>query len=339
MRIAIIGGSFDPVHLGHIAMARHVLSKHLVDEVWFMVAYVPPLKDRALTEFETRAAMVEKAIRYDRHMKVCTLEQNRKGTSYTIDTVLELKRSYPNHHFVWLIGNDQAKQLSSWKDIDALSKEIEFYVFPRNDEVITCDYPHMPMDMKLIDVSSSEIRQGRKWYYLPKTVKQSIQINGLYIEEIAKAHMSERRFLHSQSVANLCVELARCHKISIQKAYCAGILHDLCKEWGKDRLFQYLTYLDPDTLQEPAPIWHGYAGAYYIKQAYGIHDHDITNAIYHHVKGSMCSKLAMILYVSDKLDPSRGYDSSKTIALCKQDLIQGYETVKFQQECYLQKEK
>lgn len=338
MRIAVIGGSFDPIHLGHIAMARYVLSQQLADEVWFMVTYVTPLKTRNLTDFDTRVHMVEKAVSHDRGMRVCTLEKERKGTSYTVDTVTELKQRYPQHSFVWLIGNDQAKQLSNWKDIERLSKEIEFYVFPRNEEAITCEYPYKAMHKNLMDISSSEIRSGKKWYFLPKSVKYVIQTNYLYVEEIAKAHMSERRFLHSQSVAKLCVELAQCHDIDLKKAYCAGILHDICKEWGKDRCAIYLRQLDPKTLEEAAPIWHGYVGAYYIKQAYGIQDKEIVQAIYHHVKGSMCSKLAMILYISDKLDPSRGYDSSETIALCKTDLIKGYQEVKKQQISYLKKE-
>lgn len=338
MRIALIGGSFDPIHNGHLAMARYVLSKHLVQQVWFIVSYVTPLKNRKLTSFYHRCAMVEAAIAYDNRMKVCTIEEQRKGTSYTIDTVRELKRCYPKESFLWLLGNDQAAQLDAWKEIDALSKEIEFYVFPRNQETIQCAYPHQKMDMELMDVSSSEIRNGHKLWQLPKAVAHYICAHALYVETFAKANMSERRFLHSQSVANLCVALAKAHHIDVTKAYCAGMLHDICKEWSKERLHDYLAYLDPEKLREAAPIWHGYAGAYYISKTYGIHDHEITQAIYHHVKGSMVSALAMIVYISDKLDPSRGYDSSATIALCKKDLLAGYQEVMVQQHMYRKQE-
>lgn len=339
MRIAIIGGSFDPIHLGHLAMARYVLSHHLVDQVWFMVAYLTPLKNRKLTSFDQRVALVEAAIQYDKRMKVCTLEAQRQGTSYTIDTVDILKQRYPNHRFVWLIGNDQAKQLGEWKDIDRLSKEIEFYVFPRDEEHIVCHYPYVKMNMKLMDVSSSEIREGKKRWCLPSVVQQKISESYLYVDSIAASRLSEYRFHHCESVAALCVELANAHHVNVQKAYCAGMLHDICKEWGKDRLQRYLMPLESIVLKEPAQIWHGYAGAYVVSKMLGIHDREITQAIYHHVKGSTCSPLAMIVYISDKLDPSRGYDSSATIALCKQDLMAGYQEVMRQQMAYLKKEK
>ncbi len=339
MKIAVIGGSFDPIHLGHIALARHVLKHHLAKEVWFMVSNITPLKKRGLSDNKLRNEMVHAAISYDKRFRLCLLEQQREGYSYTIATVKELKKRYPQHHFVWLIGNDQAMQLSKWKDIEELSKLIEFYVFPRNDETITCAYPHQKMNRKLINISSSEIREGHGLWLLPKSVKALMAKHYLYLDSFARARMSERRFAHSQSVAALCAELARCHHVSTEEAYCAGILHDVCKEWDKQRLKSYLSHLDPNCLTEAAAIWHGYAAAYYVSQAFGIHNKNIRRAIYHHVKGSDISKLSMIVYVSDKLDPSRGYDSSAAIALCRQNLKAGYRLVVKQQAEYLIKEK
>ena len=339
MKIAIIGGSFDPIHNGHLAMARHVLRHHLADQVWFMVSAQTPLKARRLTPFEIRVEMVKQAIAYDRKMKVCTLEAEREGLSYSVDSVRECQRRWPMHTFVWLIGNDQAMQLSAWKEIDALSEMIEFYVFPRNEEVIRCAYAHQKMRMELLDISSSEIRHGQKLWQLPKATACYIGAYALYVESMAKAQMSERRFAHSQSVADLCVTLAQCHGMDMHRAYVAGILHDICKEWDKQRLACWLKALDPDKLNEAAAIWHGYVGASYISKGLGIHDKAIRTAIYHHVVGSGSTKLAMILYISDKLDPSRGYECSSTLALCKQNLRQGYEQVKREQQEYLKKEK
>lgn len=338
MKIAILGGSFDPIHQGHIAMAHHVLRHHLASEVWFMVTGSTPLKKRKLTPFALRVKMVEAAIAHERHMRVCTLEGEREGTSYTVDTVRECKRRFPHHEFVWLIGNDQAQQLSRWKDIEEVSKAITFYVFPRDEETITCAYPHQTMTMKLWDISSTSIRSGHHLWLVPKAVRKIMAEQYLYVESFAQGHMSERRFQHSKSVAELCVTLAKAHGVDVQKAYVAGMLHDICKEWGRERMRCYLNALDPHCLAQAAPIWHGYAGAYYVRQAFGIHDRDIFKAIYYHVTGADHSKLAMIVYAADKLDPSRGYDSSQTIALCKRDLKAGYEQVKEQQLQYIKKE-
>lgn len=339
MKIAILGGSFDPIHQGHIAMARHVLRHHLVQEVWFMVAQSTPLKDRQMTPFAQRVEMTRAALRHERHMRVCTLEGERSGKSYTVDTVRECKRRYPGHEFVWLIGNDQAQQLDRWKDIETVSKEIVFYVFPRKTEAITCAYPHQAMTMKLWDVSSTMIRHGHGLWLVPKAVRRMMAKQYLYVESYAQGHLQARRFQHCQSVAALCVKLAAAHDIDPQKAYVAGMLHDICKEWDRERLRRYLGALDPKRLDEAAPIWHGYAGAYYVAQALGIHDDAIFRAIYHHVTGADHMPLAMIVYAADKLDPSRGYDSSSTINLCLRDLDAGIQQVKEQQNKYIKKER
>ncbi len=338
MKIAILGGSFDPIHLGHMAMAHHVLRHHLVQEVWFMVTQSTPLKDRPLTPFATRSEMIQAAIRHERHMRVCTLEGERAGKSYTVDTVRECKRRWPQHDFVWLIGNDQARQLDRWKDIDEVSKAIVFYVFPRDEETITCAYPHQAMAMKLWNISSSDIRYGHGLWMVPKAVRRIMSEQYLYVESFAQGQLGDRRFQHCKSVAALCVTLAQAHGADLQKAYVAGMLHDICKEWSRERLHSYLNALDPQRLKEPAAIWHGYGGAYYVAQAFGIHDRDIFQAIYYHVTGASQSPLARIVYVADKLDPSRGYDSSQTIALCQRDLAAGYQKVKEQQSEYIKKE-
>lgn len=339
MEIAIIGGSFDPIHKGHLAMAKHVLKHHLVDEVWFMVAKDTPLKDRKLTGYEERCRLCHLAIQPYKRMRICTLEQELEGVSYTIYTVKELQKRYPKDHFVWLIGGDQAAQLQRWKDIEELVERIDFYVFPRNQQMIHCTYPYTEMKMELIEVSSSEIRRGRKRYMLPASVRRYMDEQGFYIEEQVRSCMSEKRFLHSQSVAKVCVEIAKAHHMDTHRAYLAGMLHDVCKEWSLPQLHAYMKQLDAAHLDEAKAIWHGYVAAHYIKRAFGIYDKGIAHAIYHHVKGESTEPLAMLLYISDKVEPTRGYDSDKEIALCKRDLKKGFLLVHEQQKAYLKKEK
>ena len=89
MRIAVLGGSFDPIHKGHIQIAKMALKKMRIDQVWFMPAKDAPLKDHQSVSFYDRCQMVRCAIRPYRHMKLCTLEGERREKSYTIDTVKE----------------------------------------------------------------------------------------------------------------------------------------------------------------------------------------------------------------------------------------------------------
>ena len=156
-----------------------------------------------------------------------------------------------------------------------MSKAIVFYVFPRDEETITCAYPHQAMAMKLWNISSSDIRYGHGLWMVPKAVRRIMSEQYLYVESFAQGQLGDRRFQHCKSVAALCVTLAQAHGADLQKAYVAGMLHDICKEWSRERLHSYLNALDPQRLKEPAAIWHGYGGAYYVAQAFGIHDRDI----------------------------------------------------------------
>ncbi len=138
MRIAILGGAFDPIHKGHLQIAKVALKKLSIDEVWFMPSAETPLKPSQIACFQDRCAMIQAAIRPYRHMKLCTLEQELGGISYTIETVKYLQKQYPMHTFCWLIGDDQALQFDKWKASEELKKRIPFYVFSREKEESDC---------------------------------------------------------------------------------------------------------------------------------------------------------------------------------------------------------
>ena len=95
MRIAIVGGSFDPIHDGHIQMANQSLQGLGVDEVWFMPTSSTPLKDHDLTLDQERLAMIDLVVKKNQKFKVCTLELERAGKSYTYDTLKKLIETYP----------------------------------------------------------------------------------------------------------------------------------------------------------------------------------------------------------------------------------------------------
>lgn len=337
MKIAILGGSFDPIHCGHLQIAKQALKLLNIDEVWFMPTKDTPLKDKPLTPFNLRAKMISFAIQPYRHMKLCTMENDGDGKSYTIQTVEKLQNLYPNDSFSWLIGTDQVYQLDQWKEIDILLSRIPFYVFSRETTEIVSPYPLTFVQMPLIDVSSTEVREGKKLHYVPYKVRNFIGEHRLYIESMVQQTMNEHRYQHSCSVANLCVELARIHHEDVHKAYACGMFHDVCKQWPYERAELWMRHLETNLVTEHPNIWHGYIASKYVKRYYHVYDRDILYAIRHHVKGCKGNKLAMILYIADKLDPQRGYDVRETIALCKRDLYKGFDEVLKQQQSYLQK--
>lgn len=338
MKVAVLGGAFDPIHKGHLQIARYAKKKLGVDEVWFMPTKTSPLKHAQIASFQQRVHMIQRATQPYRYMRICTLENELEGYSYTIRTVKELKKRYPTYEFCWLIGDDQAEQFVKWKDSEELKNLLPFYVFSRFQDDMRLPEGLHRLSMPLIDVSSSEIRKGHKLYYLPKSVMNYIGMYGLYIEDMVKEHMSEKRFQHSLSVANLCVELAKCHKLDTRVAYLMGITHDVCKQLPYDKACIWMHIHMKENMNQAPAIWHGYIGAAYVSRVFHIYDKRVTQAIFHHVIGRNKTDYDRILFIADKLDPSRGYDSNKEIAISKQDLKRGFNVVKEQQRAYLKKE-
>lgn len=338
MRIAILGGAFDPIHNGHIQIAKVALKKLPIDEVWFMPSAATPLKSSQKASFKDRCNMIKLAIRPYRHMKLCTLEQELGRISYTIETVKQLQKRYPAYTFCWLIGDDQAMQFDKWKDNEELKKRIPFYVFTREKENIKLSNGLYRVNMQLLEVSSKEIRKGYKLYLVPNSVRLYMGKHYLYLDSMIKERMSDKRFAHSESVANLCVELAHAHQLDEGIAYVMGIAHDVCKQLPYDKAKVWIKENHPTFLNEAPAIWHGYIGADVCRRNFFIRDHRILEAIYHHVKGRNKTDYDRILFIADKLDPSRGYDSKKEIEISKKDLKEGYAIVKAQQEAYLKKD-
>lgn len=173
-KIGIMGGSFDPIHMGHLMMSEYVRSELDLDEVLFVPTGNPPHKQIGLLEAEKRLEMVKIAIADNPHFTVSDLEVQKKGISYSVDTVLELKSLHPEDEFYFLIGSDLLPQLKSWKRFDELATEIEFVlsIRPGFDTITKEDMVHEIADLKedygarvtvietpLYEISSTQIRQ------------------------------------------------------------------------------------------------------------------------------------------------------------------------------------
>ena len=129
---AVFGGTFDPVHRGHIGLAEYLLNAGLVARIVFLPAPHPPHKPgNEPAPFADRTAMLRAATAGHAGMSVSELEAERPGLSYTVDTLDILKRRYPAEHFVWVIGSDSLNQLHLWHDAERLVRENRFLVYPR----------------------------------------------------------------------------------------------------------------------------------------------------------------------------------------------------------------
>lgn len=134
MKIAVLGGSFNPPHICHVFISCYVLATFDIEQVWFVPCYKHAF-GKELVSFDHRFTMCCLAIESLREdsVTVSSVEKERHGTSWTIDTVRSLKTSYPEHDFTWIIGSDVLDELATWKDIDQLQQLISFIIVPRAD--------------------------------------------------------------------------------------------------------------------------------------------------------------------------------------------------------------
>lgn len=130
-RVALLGGSFDPVHRGHEALAAAALAQLGIDELWWLPAGQPWQKSRRLTEAAHRVAMLALVTQGQARQRIETCEIDRGGPTYTIDTVEELSRRHPHVQWTLIVGWDQALGLPTWRRWDELRQRVSFAVAPR----------------------------------------------------------------------------------------------------------------------------------------------------------------------------------------------------------------
>lgn len=196
-RIGILGGTFNPIHMGHLIMAEKVCKHHHLSRVIFIPAYIPPHKYvNELADAIHRYQMVKVAVNENDKFEVSDIEIKREGKSYTIDTVQEILRYYGEDCDVFLImGADSLNELELWKNIKKLSQLCHFVVVnrpgfttdatPRLAELIGCDnildIEKLRVKIEPVGISSTEIR---------KRLKDRIKINGL-VPECVGAYIKE----------------------------------------------------------------------------------------------------------------------------------------------------
>jgi nicotinate-nucleotide adenylyltransferase len=187
-KIGILGGTFDPPHLGHLFIADQVLEVCELEEVWFMPTKIPPHKlGSNLCTDEDRIEMVKRAICSNPFFKLSLIEFQRNGPSYTIDTVKELRECYPEESFYFIIGGDMVEYLPKWKSIEELLQLITFIGVKRPGFELTSIYQDNVkiVEVPQLEISSSDIRERLKnkrtiRYLLPETVMEFIKEQKLY---------------------------------------------------------------------------------------------------------------------------------------------------------------
>jgi nicotinate-nucleotide adenylyltransferase len=190
MRVGIYGGTFDPVHHGHLILARQALEEFKLDEVVFVPAAESPFKIHNHTALAAdRLAMLRLAIADEDGFSVDPLEIERGGISYSIDTVEMFRRRDPQAELFFLVGEDNADRFTEWHRFEELKKLVCFVVLTRSEELQSPEYPVV---QRRIEISSTEIRnrvanQEPITYLVPESVKRYIEQHQLYHGERVSA--------------------------------------------------------------------------------------------------------------------------------------------------------
>ena len=198
-RLGILGGTFDPIHIGHLAMAQAVLETMKLDKIFFVPCHLPPRKSaRGVTAAVHRYEMVRRAIQGNPGFAVSPFEKENPGRSYTIDTVRHFARKFPGARLFFAIGADAYTSLGTWKDINGILGIVDFVVVNRPGDappLLSCDSKtrgrtgrgirHLSVVMPGMDISSSYIRQCVRWgksirYFVPQGVLRYIENHKLY---------------------------------------------------------------------------------------------------------------------------------------------------------------
>jgi nicotinate-nucleotide adenylyltransferase len=190
MRIGIYGGTFNPVHHGHLILARQALEEFKLDRLIFVPAAESPFKIQNHTApAGDRLAMLRLAIAGEDRFSIDPLEIERGGISYSIDTVKMFRSRDPEAELFFLVGEDNADRLTEWHRFEELKKLVCFVVLSRSEDFESSDYPVV---QRRIEISSTEIRnrvakQESITYLVPESVKHYIEQHQLYQGERVSA--------------------------------------------------------------------------------------------------------------------------------------------------------
>jgi len=164
MKIGIYPGSFNPVHIGHLALANYVAEYGEFDEIWFLISPKSPLKKKSdLLDQDLRLAWLEKSIGDYQKFKICTIEWKMTQPTYTINTLQKLRIMFPDYSFELIIGSDNWETFHRWKDYQLILKNFKTWIYPRpGSGKLFFNHPNVRVikGAPKIDISSTFVRKA-----------------------------------------------------------------------------------------------------------------------------------------------------------------------------------
>lgn len=345
-KIAVFGGTFDPVHCGHTACAEEVIKYFGIDALIFIPTGNPPHKIAArVTPGAFRIEMLKIASAEMTNVFVSDEEVTRQGYTYTVDTLNWLhneikKKLHEEYKLYFIIGTDVLRELHKWKEYETVFKLCEFIAVkrPGEDNFNFNEYKqkaeesgaviHDP-DLVLQEISSSEIRErieNRESLagLVPGNVEKFIAVNGLYrysapaskaeIKADLKERLDEEKYYHSLGVMEECERLAELYGADKKKCSLAGLVHDCAKNLTGSQITWVGFSLDDLKKKDPycgtnRRVVHAFTGRMLAEKRYGIHDPEVLTAVETHVTGRPeMSLISSIVFIADYTEKNREGD-------------------------------
>ena len=348
MNYGVYGGAFDPFHDGHMSVIRGAIKSEKIDRLIVVPTGMPVFKNsRDLTPAPYRYYMVKNALKDIPECTVSPLEILDENPSYTVNTMSELireEKAGSADRWFLIVGADVVFEFESWYMPDQIMSLATLLVASRpgfqegerlrkTKEIadrFNGDVDFFEIDP--VDVSSSVIRENNDFSMVPEEVRSFVSANGLYPLDrplhrvsdsafdrfigclrILFSELSEKRLLHSLNTAVLSARYAIRFNENPDQALIAGLLHDCAKELSLEEQRKMAGDVDKDDSSIIEMI-HAPAGAGYAKTRYGVSEEEILRAIAYHTTGrAHMSGIEKIVYLADKLEPSRKFDDLSEI--------------------------
>lgn len=347
-KIGIFGGTFNPIHNGHINLLNQMINSLNLDKAIVIPTNLPPHKKVSnLSNFDDRFNMCKLAFNNYKNVEVSDIEHKISGASYTFNTLSYLKDKYSGDSLYLIIGSDMALDFNSWykyKDILQMVKVVtaardkteykrlkeDINIIKNNIEVLKID--EYNISSTAIRIMVSQNIDCKK--FLHDKVNNYIIDNGLYsgkkcllseCDELAQKMLTKKRYEHSKNVQKAAIELAKIYECDEYKISIAAILHDIMKNKTDGELLNFFNkhdiVLNKNELKSPS-TWHSKAGYIFLKDELNIKDQQILNSVLYHTTAKRgMSEFEKIIYVADYISKDRMFKGVKSARkLAKRDL-------------------
>lgn len=335
MRIGIFGGTFNPPHKGHKKLALEIKEKADLDRIIIIPTFTPPHKEgKDLASGEHRIKMCEIMFTED-FFTVSDMEIKRQGKSFTYDTLLELKKTFPNDELFLIIGSDMLLSFHTWFRYDDILSMVTLCVATREDKVDydellaysknvleLCESEIIIADIEPYECSSTDVRKQLSLgldaaFMTGMEIYNYVRLNLLYespygeYKELLRKKLDDYRLIHSLNVAESAADLARRYGADEEKAYFAGLLHDIMKNENAADMLKMMAkggIILSRTEKANPKLWHAMAGEVYLRTELGIEDKEILSSVRYHTTGKAgMSLFDKIIYVADYISAERNY--------------------------------